>query len=81
MAGAVLLWHNGLMPNSVAIVVSGLVIAIAILFSARWQIVATNAQILRLDSWTGKVAACNTPDRLPNLAWLPAGLDISCEKQ
>jgi len=83
LIAAASLWHDGLMPNSVAIVVSGFQIAIAIIFANRWQMMATNQQILRLDRWTGKMTACNAPPPtvIYNLANLPAGLDFLCDKQ
>jgi hypothetical protein len=85
MEGATALWHDAIMPNSVALIVSALVIAAAILFACRWQAVTTPTQVYRLDRWTGKVAACkadvwsDSPQAAPRD--IPAGYDIPCEKQ
>jgi hypothetical protein len=75
--GVTALWHDAIMANSAAIVISALVIAAAILFAFRWQAVTTPTQVFRLDRWTGNVTACKTEP----MPFLSAGYDLQCEKQ
>jgi hypothetical protein len=49
------------MKTSLAIILSGLLIALAIGLPYRWQIAGTGSAIYRLDRWTGRVAECRPP--------------------
>ena len=49
------------MARAVAIVLAALVVAAAIAFVFRWQIVASSAGVYLLDRWTGHVAECREP--------------------
>jgi hypothetical protein len=46
------------MRATVAIVIAGTLIAIAILVAFRWQITAATGIVYRLDRWTGDIVAC-----------------------
>ena len=46
------------MSRSIAIVIAGVLIAVAILIAFRWQISAATGVVYRLDRWTGDVIAC-----------------------
>lgn len=46
------------MRITVAVVIAGTLIAIAILVAFRWQISAATGVVYRLDRWTGKIIAC-----------------------
>jgi hypothetical protein len=46
------------MRATVAIVIAGTLIAIAILVAFRWQITAGTGIVYRLDRWTGDIVAC-----------------------
>jgi hypothetical protein len=46
------------MRGTVAIVIAGALIAIAILVGFRWQITAATGIVYRLDQWTGNIVGC-----------------------
>jgi len=46
------------MSNPVAIIVAALIVAAAIAFSTRWEIIESQSTVLRLDRWTGTVTVC-----------------------
>jgi hypothetical protein len=45
-----------------SVVVAGVIIAVALAFLFRWHIVTSDARIVRIDRWTGKIQICNQPD-------------------
>ncbi len=70
------------MSQGVALLCAGVLIALAIVVSGRWQISVAPGQIYRLDEWTGRVTACNVPPSSNgNAPLVTPGRDIPCEPQ
>lgn len=69
-------------PVEVAILISGLVIAAAIVFTNHWQMGpgVMSGTAVRMDRWTGNVRVCSViPGQRPTLGRGYAGLKLSCE--
>jgi len=45
-----------------SIVVAGVIIAVALAILFRWHILTSEARIVRIDRWTGKIQICTQPD-------------------
>jgi hypothetical protein len=45
-----------------SIVAAGVIIAVALAVLFRWHIITSEAHIVRIDRWTGKVQICTQPD-------------------
>jgi hypothetical protein len=44
-----------------SIVVVGVIIAVALAILFRWHILTSDARIVRIDRWTGKIQICTQP--------------------
>jgi hypothetical protein len=63
-----------------AILVSGALIAAAVLFVGRWEVIASGPRMYRLDRWTGAVAACNASNQQQSAGYmLGVGVAYRCE--
>jgi hypothetical protein len=45
-----------------SVVVAGVIIAVAFAILFRWHILTSEARIVRIDRWTGKIQICTQPD-------------------
>ena len=67
--------------NAIALLGGAVLIAGAILFALRWEIVASGQGIYRLDRWSGEVTSCSASvDGLQKQARLQAA-QMNCEPQ
>jgi hypothetical protein len=73
------LWHDAGMHNTVAIVIAGALIALALAVSNRWQISAAPAQVYRLDRWTGHVDMCVIISTENGVTMVIPGSKVPCE--
>jgi len=64
-----------------AIVLAGLIIAVAIAITFRWELGPAIGQAYRLDRWTGRVVQCNeTNQRRLAASELGVGLSLNCNE-
>ena len=69
------------MNIAIAVVLSGALIAAAVLFTFRWELAAFGGQAYRLDRWTGAIVACNVPSQnLVDAGNLGVGIKYRCSE-
>jgi hypothetical protein len=65
----------------IAIVGAAIIIALAIIMTNHWQLVAANGAVFRLNRWNGTVMICHLPQGLidQNRNLVAGGIPLPCE--
>jgi hypothetical protein len=45
----------------VSVIVAAIIIAISATFLFRWHVISSEARVVRVDRWTGKIQICSQP--------------------
>jgi len=67
------------MKGSIAILMSGAIVATAVLFVFRWEVTAAGAVAYRLDRWTGQITSCAAGHSLATAYATGSGVTVHCD--
>jgi hypothetical protein len=67
------------MRGSIAILMSGAIVATAVLFVFRWEVTAAGGVAYRLDRWTGQITSCATSHSVASAYASGFGVSVHCD--
>jgi hypothetical protein len=67
------------MKGSIAILMSGAIVASAVFFVFRWEVTAAGGIAYRLDRWTGQVTSCAGSHPVANAYSTGFGVSVHCD--
>lgn len=67
------------MKGSIAILMSGAIVATAVVFVFRWEVTAAGGVAYRLDRWTGQITSCAANHSVANAYASGFGVSVHCD--
>ena len=67
------------MKGSIAILMSGAIVATAVVFVFRWEVTAAGGVAYRLDRWTGQITSCAASHSVATAYASGFGVSVHCD--